>query len=391
MTQQKIQKNRPVVKFFKNIGGAIGDYFATTDKWLILFCLMASGLSLLFLFAMAQTGLTWNSRVVTQAAASGVGVLCALVVSLIDYRTLVKFWKLYVPLCIAGMALTYVMGTVRGANKAWLEISAFGMSTSIQPAEFLKLSFITTFALHLSYVKERMNRPLNMLLLLLHGGAHLLLIALQGDDGTAIVFAAIMVIMLFFAGINWKYMVAGVVALIPGIPFVWYKVMSEYQRMRFLVVWDPSLSEADAYQQTRGLLALGVGGLEGTGLFYDKHIYVPEVYNDFIFAFIGEAAGFIGCMGVILLLLAICFKVLYNSSRAVNDLGRNICVGVFGMLIAQTVINLGMCLRVMPVIGVTLPFISAGGTSVLSLYLAIGLVLSVYRHSEQGFFTNRQL
>jgi rod shape determining protein RodA len=113
---------------------------------------------------------------------------------------------------------------------------------------------------------------------------------------------------------------------------------------------------------------------------------VYEAYNDFIFSFIGQSAGFMGCLGVLALLAVICFKILWNSQVATDFEGRYLCIGVFAMLIAQIFINVGMCLSLLPVIGVTLPLFSAGGTSVLTLYLGLGLVLSVYAHREEPLF-----
>ncbi|MBR4073166.1 MAG: FtsW/RodA/SpoVE family cell cycle protein, partial [Clostridia bacterium] len=107
---------------------------------------------------------------------------------------------------------------------------------------------------------------------------------------------------------------------------------------------------------------------------------VPEGHNDFIFVSIGEELGFLGCMVVLILLGAICLRALRIAALCRNDSGKLICVGFFGMLFAQIVINIGMCISILPVIGVTLPFFSAGGTSLLSLYLGVGLVLSVYKH-----------
>ena len=133
----------------------------------------------------------------------------------------------------------------------------------------------------------------------------------------------------------------------------------------------------------KGIIAIGNGGLWGNGIFMEsgQFRYVPEVYNDFIFTYIGEAVGFIGSVAVLVALAFLCIKILCNGLRAADDMGKYICVGVFGMIAVQIIINIGMCLGLLPVIGVTLPFLSAGGTSTGTLYLAIGVVLSVYMHS----------
>ena len=145
--------------------------------------------------------------------------------------------------------------------------------------------------------------------------------------------------------------------------------------------------ETEAMQQLEGLDSLGSGQIFGIGLFAENHNYVPEMYNDFIFSFIGEALGFIGCLAVLGIISALCLRVLQVGRRAKDRLGRFICVGVFSMIAAQTVMNVGMCLSVLPVIGVTLPLFSGGGTSVVATYLGIGLAMSVSMHNSRKLFT----
>ena len=376
----------------KKIWGFIAEYWQTTDRWMLLLWLTASAASVLFLFGIHSSGLmSADGRVVImQIAASAAGFCAAIIISLFDYHTILKFWKLYLPLCFVLVVLTFFYGLIRGSDRAWLPVNLGHISFTIQPSEFLKISMIMTFTLHLNYVKEHMNRVLNVLLLCLHGGAHVLLIQMQGDGGTALVFLFIFLVMIFFAGIAWRYILLAAILLVPSVIILWFRVMTLDQQLRFLTIYSNSLEqqvyERYIYQQQRGLFALGVGGTRGTGIFSGKHIDVPEIYNDFIFAFIGQSTGIIGCLGVMIILLAICFKLLYNSSIAINDSGRLICAGMFGMITAQCIINLGMVLKLLPVIGVTLPLFSSGGSSVFSLYIGLGLVLSVYRHSSKGLF-----
>lgn len=373
------------------IWGAIKNYFFRTDKIILLICILLSGASLLYLSAMVDADLTYASRVYTQGIASFVGFVFAIIISLIDYHLLVKLWKLILPATALLVILTFFIGDTRGNNTAWLLVSLGGFQFSIQPSEFLKIAFILTFSLHLSKVSDEINRPFQLLLLGLHAMAYLLLIIIQGDDGTALVFVGIFLILIFLAGIHWGYLLAAI-PIVPLAAFaLWELRMSDYQKNRILVLFwpdkvDPQVLNDISYQQSWGLRALGVGGIQGTGLFNGSHIYVPEMYNDFIFAFIGESTGLIGCLLILFLLLFLFFKILHNSTKTVDSLGRFICIGVFAMLFVQTIINLGMVLNVLPVIGVTLPFLSAGGTSVFANYIAIGLVLSVYHYRENRLF-----
>lgn len=371
----------------KKITSAIRGYFNSIDKWLLFFWMSASLASIPFLWTIASFWPQYYS-VTMQLVAIPIGFFAAVFVSVFDYHTLLKLWKLYIPVMVILMVLTFIYGRGRGdANVNWIEITLASRKFSLQPSEFLKIAFITTFSLHLAKVKSEMNSIPNALLLCLHGGAYIAL--MYQDMGSMLVFISIFVTMLFCAGLKWRYIFAGAAATVAAVPFAWTHLLSEDQKVRFLVVTQPELNPAYAFQQLWGLVALSIGGQRGTGLFAEKHIYVPEMYNDMIFTFIGETSGFIGCLGVVFLLSAISLKILYNSGRAKDDTGRYICVGVFAMIVSQTFINLGMCLRVLPVIGITLPLFSSGGTSIIALYLGLGLVLSVYRHTNTGLFSGK--
>lgn len=371
------------------LGGAIKGYLSRTDKWLLLLWVGASALSVTFLLGLANSGRLDGTRTITtHIAASCLGLAVAVILSCLDYHLILKLWKLYLPLCLVLVGLTLFSGfsVTRGDNQAWLQIGFGSFKTSLQPSELLKISFITTFSMHLAKVGDELNRLPNLLLLCAHGGAHVLLIQIQGDSGTALIFLGIFLVMLFCAGIRWRYIAGAAAALVAAVPLLWYQIMSQDQRMRILTLLNPELNETYAYQQMMGLIALGRGGLRGTGIFAGTHTRVPEAYNDLIFSFIGEATGFIGALGVIVLLLVIAFKILFDSTMAKDNQGRFLCIGVFAMMIIQTTINLGMSLSLLPVIGVTLPLFSSGGTSVLSMYTGLGLVLSVYCHSKSSMF-----
>ena len=369
--------------------GAIKTYFRTTDIWLFLFCIACSTLSALLLGGLYNDDIIYFSVVKMQITAALLGLLFAIILSKIDYRFIAKMWMVHAPLALILVGLTFVIGYgVEGVDdKAWLKL--FGVS--VQPAEFLKISFIMTFAYHLSLVKEHLNDLKNLIPVCVHGGIPVLLVHLQGDDGTAVIFALMFAIMLFAAGLSWKYLMVAGGALIAALPVIWFQIMDEDKRLRFLAVFDPENPEFKdiVYQQYHGLVSIGSGGVWGKGIFSGGHRNsVPKSENDFIFSFAGEAIGFVGCVAIILLLAFICFRVFFTSRRSTDPLGRYICIGVFAMIVSQAVINIGMNLSVMPVIGVTLPFFSAGGSSVLSIYLGIGLALSVYMYNQKGLFAD---
>ena len=146
---------------------------------------------------------------------------------------------------------------------------------------------------------------------------------------------------------------------------------------------DPALADI-TYQQNKGAMAIGTGGLTGQGLFSGEHIFVPNAWNDFIFAYLANVLGFVGAALVLVLLLALCLRTLRIGLQCPDAMGCNSCVGIFAALFLQCVINLGMNLQVLPVIGVTLPFFSAGGSSVVMMYLCVGIVLSVAMNTRRS-------
>ena len=349
----------------KKIFSAVADYVRGTDKALFFLCILISGFAVVILAALAKS-LPYLARMpIVQGGAAIGGLIVAIIISKIDYRTLGKLWKFYVPVLLALVALTFIIGVQNGAanDKAWIPLP-FGMS--FQPSEWLKIAFILTFSYHVDAVRDEINKIKNVLLLGLHG---------------------IFVAMIFAAGLSWKYIAAAAGVLVVSLPILWFKVFSQYQRERFLILFNPnSDTQGMEYQQISGKISIGSGQIFGNGLFSGEHRYVPEIQNDFIFSFIGEAMGFLGCLLVIGLITALCVKILLVSRVSSDWMGKSICVGVFMMLASQTIVNLGMNLAVLPVIGVTLPFFSAGGTSVVTVYMGIGLVLSVYMHNKTTLF-----
>lgn len=359
------------------------DFIKRTDRWLMSLCMICAAFSMVLLYSIYRNGFLSSSRGVwVQIVATILGIVVAIVISTIDYEAMAKFWKFHLAFTVFFVILTFFFGVqVEGADdKAWLNLGI----TTIQPSEFLKISFIVTFAYHLSKVQNDLNKVKNIILLLLHAGGVAGLIVIQGDYGTALIFFFIAAIMLIVAGLSWKYLLGGLLIL-PIVCFlVWNFLLDEMHRERFLVSFNPDLDPLGVgYQQVRGRLALGSGGLFGRGLFADNLVEVPEMRNDFIFSYIGQTLGFVGCLAVVILLVAICLRILYVSRLSQDALGSYICVGVFGCVFFQSVVNIAMVLCVAPVIGVTLPLFSSGGSSMLTMFMTMGLVLSVYHKNRR--------
>ena len=323
----------------------------------------------------------------TQLISMGMGLTAAVIMSFIDYRKLVKLWFIFAPAALILVGLTFTsLGYQRAGadDQAWIQIGSF----SFQPSEVLKLAFILTFAYHLSRDEEEMNKPLHMLLLCIHALVPIGIVGLQGDYGTAIVFVFIFVFMICSAKISGKDLVAGPFVAAAGIAAMWFFALDEFHKKRVTILFHPGTDpENIEYQQDLGLMALKSGKIFGKGLFAksSEYVSVPEMHNDFIFTYAGQVFGFLGSVGILIILTYICLKIFADSRVTRDHLGKFICMGAFGLIFSHCIMNIGMVLKTAPVIGVPLPFMSAGGTAMVSMYTIIGLVLSTYSHRAVNY------
>ncbi len=370
----------------------IREYFYRLDKPLLVMVMAAICFGCVVQYSEMCAGFISRRAFYTQLAASGIGVAAMLLMAEVDYRRLAECWKLHLPVTLGLTLLTFtnlpVVYRPNGSDdSAWLRFGAF----SLQPGELLKFSFILTLALHLSRVQEEINRPRNVLLLCLHGALPCLLIFLQGDMGSALVFFFIFLCMVFASGLSWKYILLGAAVMAGAVPAVWFSgLLPDYLKNRFLVLGDlENATLKEAYQQLVGRRILGSGMAFGKGLLSDEFEYVYAIENDLVLAHIGQAMGFVGTAATLLILTVICGKILLVARSSKDFLGSSICVGVFGMFFVQSALNIGMVLGLMPVIGITLPFFSQGGSSLVVSCLSMGLCISVGAASNKTRRTHR--
>lgn len=361
----------------------IADFVRESDKILLILCIFTTTYGCMSVFS--ATHYMNNIRpFLVQALCMLLGLAVACVVSIIDYERFINYWYLAAALGVIPVILTFFIGFAPEGtdDKAWLNLGF----TTFQPSELLKICFVVTFSGHLSRVKKNINKLKVLLPVCLHGAFPVALIFYQGDAGTALVFAIMVLFMLMAAGVSWKYFVTAFSAALVVSPIAYFFILNDEHRERIVNMFDINADiQGVGWQQYRGRLALANGGFFGQGYLNGDLTQmgkrgVPEGHNDFIFVTIGEELGFLGCLVVLILLAAICLRCIKVAKLCAKDEGKFICVGIFAMLFAQIVINIGMCVSITPVIGITLPFFSAGGTSLLCLYLGIGLVLSVYMH-----------
>ncbi len=362
------------------------NYLKRTDKlyWLIMLSISAYSLLLLKTVPIPKSG---RSYFVVQAVAILLGYLGAILFTLIDYREITNYWYIVAGFCLFLIIYTQLKGisvtSSCGVNaKAWIQLPG----GTFQPSELVKIGFILTFAKHLSSLKERdwLKSPVHIILLACHALVPVVLVHFQGDDGTAIIFLCMFLAMSFGAGVQLRYFVIFFAGLAVAFPLAWKYVLKDYQKSRLTIFRNPGSDPLDkGLHQVQGQLSIGSGQFWGRGLFNSPRVksgVVPVQQSDFIFSVAGDQLGFIGCTLIILLLLLLLFKTLRIARKSPDCLGSCICFGFFGMIAAQTLFNLGMCLNLLPVMGVTLPFFSAGGSSAACLYLGFGLALNVYMH-----------
>ena len=370
----------------KRLFSLVADYIRETDKIMLLLVFAASSYGCLAVMsATAYTGSI--GEFITQLVAMLSGLVLAIIISNVNYKTFQKYWFLAAAVGLIPVILTFFIGFAPDGtdDKAWLLLPG---GFSFQPAELMKICFIITFSAHLAKVHKNINKFRYLIPILIHGGFPVVLIHIQGDDGTALVFGVMFICMLFAAGLKLRYfIVTGILGLIAA-PIVYFFLLNEDQKARIFSIFNPETNlQGIGYQQWMGRIALANGGITGQGLFRGELTQsqgIPEGHNDFIFVSIGEELGMLGCLAVIILLSAICLRCVRVARSSEDEAGMYIAVGMFAMLFAQCLINLGMCLSILPVIGITLPFFSAGGSSLLCLMCGVGITVSVYKHRNSG-------
>ena len=354
--------------------------------FIILICAVGmSVLSVMILWGCSE--LVGSRRMIVQSAAAFLGLIVMVSVSLVDYDAILSRFSIHLFVISVVLLLSVlVFGTSNDmGNKSWINIP--GINLDVQPSEFVKIIFICTFAKHIDRVKADINKITNLIQLAVHALIIFGCVMLSGDLGSALVFLAIVAVMLFCAGLSLWYFAALLVIAAIAAPILWPH-LSEYQQMRIIVGFNPEIDPDHwGYQAILSRKAIVAGGFRGAGLFGGS-VYktLPVATSDFIFAVLCEKLGFFGAFTYILLNCTMVIRLIWLARVARKDYGALICAGVAALLIAQTLENIGMCLAMLPVVGITLPFMSYGGSSMLSLYTCLGLIMSISTHNKKYYF-----
>ena len=372
----------------KSFGRTLWDKLRQIDSVLFACTFILSAISLITIFGAVDN--FGRSKLIMQSAMVVLGTVAIFFLANFDYRFFVDRFFVFMLLgSVLILAVTLLFGSTgesrETANRSWLNIPIINIA--IQPSEFVKLAFLCTFAKHLDTVKGRINRPKTLLFLLLHAGLIAGLILLSGDLGVCLVYFGIIAVMLYCAGLSGWYFVGVFALLAISFPFLWDFLRTDQQN-RIIFGFNPELDvENVGMQALMSRDTIAAGGFFGQGLFGGS-LYedLPASHTDFIFSTICEKFGFVGGFVVVITLLVMAFRLIYISRQCRDGVGKLICGGIAAIIILQTAENLWMCVAAVPVIGITLPFVSYGGSSMLAMYLIMGLAHSVAAHEKKFFF-----
>lgn len=373
---------------------AIVKYTQETDMILLILCVISSVYGIVLISSATRN--TGSNDLYIQIVALIIGIGLFVLFSLLDVDTIADRSKVLYVISLLFIATLFIWGVEDNTgNKAWLRFGTIG----IQPAEVVKIPFTIILAKMIADFKDR--RTLNttaslMKIIGVFGGLFLLIILSSKDLGSALVYLFILIVMLFVGGLDLRWLLAGAGTLLAVGPLMWFRFLSQRQKDRILA---PYLSTIDPngldikWQPNQSKLAIASGNFLGQGLYQGTMTQahaVPLQYTDFIFSVAGEELGFVGCFMIILLLLTIITRCIYIGIRSNSTVGMLVCTGIASMLIFQMFENIGMCLGLTPVVGLTLPFFSYGGSSLITLFAAMGIVAGIKMRPKPGHFRSQE-
>ena len=318
------------------------------------------------------------------------GLMIAMILSLISYRYLLRFSIVVYLGCVGILLAVLIVGQLGGSgtgSQRWITLPVLGR---LQPSEFVKIGLIVFFSWFLQKNQEKIDQPVTLITLALLAAIPLFFILEQPDLSTSIVIVVVILCLIYIAGISYKWIFGAVAVAVPGLALVLYLAqinmlpfLRGYQINRILAFLNPEAYTDLDLQQKNSEMAIGSGQLYGKGLFNDTAIsvkngnFLSEEHTDFIYSVIGEELGFLGCMIVLLLFLIFVYECLRMTSRARDLSGKLLCTGMAALVGFQAFTNIAVATGVFPNTGLPLPFVSYGVSSLVSLYIGVGIVLNV--------------
>jgi rod shape determining protein RodA len=342
--------------------------------WLLVFATIA-----LTLFGcMAIYSTVGSDFLRKQLAALVIGVVLALIITLTDYRKLiVAVAPFFYAAVMVLLILVLFVGVEINNNKAWLHLPGF----SFQPSEFAKIATILMLARYMSRPREGSLTLKDTIIMGLITLPPVILIALENDTGTMLTFGGILGMFYFLAGMRKSVLVGAVLAVAVGLVAV-YPHLKQYQQERIRVVWEPEKVDPKGYgyQTIQSMIAVGSGGVLGKGIgqgTQGRLGFLPYAYSDFIGAVVAEEAGLVGVLLMIVLYLMFIWRLISIATGSRDRAGAMMVMGFVGLFTFHIISNLGMVVGLLPIMGIPLPLMTAGGTAVISVFMCVGLALSV--------------
>ena len=321
-----------------------------------------------------------------------VSIPVMILVICIDYKTIAKISPVFYGIFIILLIAVLFTPSVNGAT-SWFTITE---GIKFQPSEFAKIFVIITLSYLISIFQKRdkneVNKPLKLLAILSIVAIPVLLIIMQPDYGTAIAFMMATMLILFSSGLDKRYIIAVIAIIVIALPLVYNFVLPEHAKTRIDVFLNPNLDpRGSGYNVIQSKLAIGAGGLFGMGLLKGNQTQLGFLHpktTDFIFSVIGEEMGFIVAGAVIILYVILITKSIYVAKTAKDDLGSYIAMGIVGIFVFHMIENIGMTMGLLPITGVPLPFVSYGGSSLITNFICIGLLLNISGRRQKTIFIN---
>lgn len=367
------------------------NFFKHFDYLLFFAILILSGIGLLVLYSATRSMVTGDMLMIKQIIGITLGVVLALIITTIDYKDFKVLGIVFYLISIFLLVYVSFKGTIGkslGSN-SWISLPG---GFSFQPSEIAKITFVIVISIFLDRIKEGQGKH-NVLKLIIYSAFPLGLVLAQPDYGTALVFVFILCIMLFIYGIKYKYIFGTFLLSIPVFGLIWISpLLNEARKNRIRVFLDPNLDRQGAgYQILRSMRTIGSGQTYGKGILQGiqtQRNTVPVKESDFIFTVIGEELGFVGSTIILVLIFFILIRCIYIAKNSRDFFGSMLVIGLAAMIGFHVIENIGMCIGLLPITGIPLPFISSGVSSLITNYIAIGIILSVSMRRKRAIFNS---
>lgn len=359
------------------------------DWILIAATLLLLGVGLLALYSISVSQINADIKTsffIKQVTAFVIGIVLMFILALTDYHYFRAHSKIVYFLMIIILLVVLIKGSLIRGTTGWISIGFF----NFQPVEIAKILLVISLASFITKSKAMLSEISRLIASFVLAGVVISLVLMQPDFGSALVLVAILMTMIFLSGIEWKYLVSMFILGILSLIVIWF-LLADYQKNRIINFVNPENDpKGSGYNVIQSMVAVGSGGIKGKGLGHGSQSqlnFLPENHTDFIFAVIVEEFGVLGAGIIILLLLVIFYRLKKIAELAMDNFGYLIVTGIMVMFFVQVVVNIGMNIGVMPVTGIPLIFLSYGGSSLISSFMAIGIINNIFSTSQRSIET----